>query len=144
MRLILTAILCAACASPATIPPTPAPVAVVRAAPTDAAQRVVSLFQRAAIPVVSNDGTVITTGPVDVLELSGGTGLGRVTGRVEYFIRATVSGDSTSTVTLTPWSRAIVPDKPATEQVVPAQCPGTPKCAAMHQRVAALTDSLRS
>lgn len=140
-------LLAAACGGASSRPEPPAPSTAhavsLHMPPATAAKRVAALFARNGIPLVSNDGTVITTGPVDVLELSGGTGAGRVTGRVEYFVRVTVTGDSVATVTLTPWSRAVTPGK-STEQVVPPTCSGTTKCRRLHSRLAALTDSLRS
>jgi hypothetical protein len=133
----------AACASTTPAPtPTPMASATLHTAPSDARSRVVALLTREGIPIAANDGVVITTAPVDRLDLSGGTGASRVTGSVEYFIRATVTGDSVSTVTLTPWSRALVPNRPPREQPVPATCSGTTKCAAMHERVRSLIAAL--
>lgn len=122
----------------------PGETVILRVPPSEAVRRVVAVYTADGIPVERTEGSIITTAPVHSIALASGSARGSVI----YFYRATVTGDSTSTVSLALWGRFITragagPESPARETPISVTCETTPACAAQLARMRAHAEKLR-
>lgn len=126
----------------------PVETVTVRANVAEATRRVVALYTAEGIPVQSASGSVITTAPVAKIALASRAGSTQANGTVSYFFRATVTGDTVSTVALALWAGLTTrvggdPESTIEPTPVTPACLNTPACSEQLTRMRAHAAALR-